>query len=233
MQIKPGDFSSGNYRYRSTPPGSLPTDEDIYITISRGIRGTGMLPWFGLSSEERWAVTYYLKTLSDRFGREGSGTPIVVPEAPADRTSLVERGRDLFGEAGCLECHGRHGKGDGPMVDGLRDGNGLPIKLRSFASDPFKRGSTIRDIYISIATGLDGTLMAPYGDSMPDEDILAVSAYVNSIVLQYTRKEGGMMELVPITHDEHAGIMMTYPAIPVGMMRYGIINLRAEPVLVN
>src|SRR4030066_203372 len=67
LYIKPRDFTTGVYKFRSTLSGSLPTDEDIYTTISRGVRGTGMLPWFGLSKEEKWAVTYYLKTLSERF----------------------------------------------------------------------------------------------------------------------------------------------------------------------
>ena len=111
------------------------------------------------------------------------------------------------------------------MADGLVDDQGVPIKLRNFAYDPFKRSSKIQDIFISIASGVDGTPMAPYGDSMPDGDILAISAYLNSIALQNPRKRGGMMELVPITADEHAGMMMIYPAMPVGMMRYGMMRL--------
>jgi hypothetical protein len=70
--------------------------------------------------------------------------------------------------------------------------------------------------------------MASYGDAIPDEDILALSAYVNSIVSQRTPKRGGMMEPVPITADEHAGMMMIYPAMPVGMMRYGMMKLYSE-----
>lgn len=225
MQVKPGNLSAGRYRYRSTPAGSLPTDEDIYLTISRGIRGTGMLPWFGLSSEDKWAVTYYIKTLSERFEKEGPVSPIVVPELPAASTDLVARGKKLFEQAECWECHGRQGKGDGPMADGLEDDRGIPIKLRDFTSDPFKRGSGIQDIYVSIAAGVDGTPMAPYDDSMPDEDILAVSVYVNSVTMQRPLKRGGMMELLPISPDEHAGMMMTYPAMPVGMMRYGMMRL--------
>jgi mono/diheme cytochrome c family protein len=227
MQVKPRDLSSGNYRYRSTPAGSLPTDEDIYLTISRGIRGTGMLPWFGLSSEDKWAVTYFIKTFSERFASE-STSPIAVPELPDAVTGLVDRGKTLFERENCWECHGRQGRGDGPLSDALKDDRGITVKLRSFASEPLKRGSEIRDIYISITAGFDGTPMASYGDAIPDEDILALSAYVNSIALQRPPIGGGMMEPVPITADEHAGMMMIYPAMPVGMMRYGMMKLYSE-----
>lgn len=224
MKLKPSDLSTGVYKYRSTPAGSLPTDEDIYMTISRGVRGTGMLPWFGLSSEDKWAVTYFIKTFSERFARE-SASPIVVPELSAISTDLVERGKIIFDRENCWECHGRKGMGDGPLADELKDERGIPLKLRSFLSEPLKRGSKIEDIYISIAAGFEGTPMASYGEAISDEDILAVSAYVNSLASQRPRKQGGMMELVPITADEHAGMMMTYPAMPVGLMRYGMMRL--------
>ena len=47
LYSKPRDFTIGTYKFRSTPSGSLPRDEDIYTTISRGLRGTGMLPCCG------------------------------------------------------------------------------------------------------------------------------------------------------------------------------------------
>ncbi len=225
MQLKPRDLSAGVYKFRSTPTGSLPTDEDIYTTISRGIRGTGMLPWFGLSSEDKWAVTYFIKTFSERFEEEDPDSQIVVPELPAINADLVGRGKQLYEHAKCWECHGWQGKGDGPKVEELKDDRGLPVKVRGFASEPFKGGSGIQDIYIIISTGLDGTPMASYGDTIPDKDMIALSAYVNAIAMQGPLKDGGMMELLPITSDEHAGMMMTYPAMPVGLMRYGMMRL--------
>ncbi len=233
MKLKPRDLSAGVYKFRSTPTGSLPRDEDIYITISRGIRGTGMLPWFKLSREDKWAVTYFIKTFSERFEEEDPDSPIVVPELPAVSTDLVDRGKRIFEQAKCRECHGRQGKGDGPKADELKDDRGLPIRPRGFASEPFKRGSGIQDIYISITTGLDGTPMASYGDAMSDQDLLAVSAYIHSVALQRPHKRGGMMELLPITPDEHAGIMMAYPGMPVGMMRYGMMRLYSGPGMIK
>ena len=224
MQLKPGALSKGDYKYRSTTVGSLPRDEDIFITISRGIRGTGMLPWFGLSSEDKWAVTYFIKTLSERFGKEVPRPAIVAPDMPVT-TELINRGELLFEDAGCRECHGMQGQGDGPMVKELKDNSGLSIKLRGFRAGGFKRGFSLDGIYISIATGIDGTPMSSYDDVMTDEDMLAVAAYVNSIARQHPRKDGSMMEIVPITADEHAGVMMNYSWMPVGLMRYGMLRL--------
>src|SRR5512145_1611816 len=36
LETKPRDFTGGNYKFRSTRSGSLPTDEDIFRSISQG-----------------------------------------------------------------------------------------------------------------------------------------------------------------------------------------------------
>src|SRR5215469_5262601 len=40
LKTKPRDFTGGIYKFRSTPSGSLPLDDDIMKTISTGVRGT-------------------------------------------------------------------------------------------------------------------------------------------------------------------------------------------------
>src|SRR6266567_1951483 len=72
LKTKPRDFTTGIYKFRSTPSGSLPLDQDIFKTISRGVRGTSMLAQLQLSEQERWAVVNYLKTFSKRFKEEKS-----------------------------------------------------------------------------------------------------------------------------------------------------------------
>lgn len=223
--IPASDFTGGIYKFRSTPTGSLPTDNDIYISISRGMRGTGMLPLFDLSSEEKWAVTYYIKSFSERFLEEDIETPVIVPEMSNISTSLVKKGQEVYTQAKCWECHGTEGRGDGPMTDRLKDDRGEPSRLRSFVSEPFKRGPKIEDIYLSITTGLDGTAMASYGETMSDENRIAIAAYINSISLKQARNQGAFMDPLPLTPDEHAGIMISYPSLPVGMMRYGMMRL--------
>lgn len=52
LATKPRNFISGIYKFRTTPSGSLPTDQDIFRTITRGVRTTSMLPQLQLSERE-------------------------------------------------------------------------------------------------------------------------------------------------------------------------------------
>jgi hypothetical protein len=64
------------FKFRTTKQGWLPTDEDLYRTISRGLTGTAMEGWDGvLAPNEIWQVIAHLKTLSI-----ASGTPRSQPE---------------------------------------------------------------------------------------------------------------------------------------------------------
>jgi cytochrome c oxidase cbb3-type subunit 2 len=216
---KPFDFTSGTYKFRSTPSGSLPTDEDIYSTISRGIRGTGMLPWFDLSKSEKWAVTYYIKTFSERFTDEKPDPQVIIPSLRVSRAELIDRGMQVYEQAKCWECHGRQGRGDGPKSVELKDDWGRLIRPRDFTNEPFKRGVSVNDIFLTIATGLDGTPMASYGDSLPTEDILTLATYIKSLARQ--RPSRGMMGMMSMTPDEHAGMRIIMHG---GMMNGGMMG---------
>jgi anaerobic selenocysteine-containing dehydrogenase len=54
---KPRNFVDGAYRLVSTWE-RVPTDEDLYRTISRGMPGSAMPSWSHLSEEERWALVH-------------------------------------------------------------------------------------------------------------------------------------------------------------------------------
>ena len=82
LKTRPRDFTSGRYKFQSTPAGSLPLDEDIFRTVSRGVRTTSMLAQLHLSEAERWAVTEYLKTFSPRFKSDRPGKAIAIPAPP-------------------------------------------------------------------------------------------------------------------------------------------------------
>ncbi len=222
LYTRPRDFTTGVYKFRSTPSGSLPTDEDIYTTISRGLRGTGMLPWPGLSTEEKWAVTYYIKTFSERFEEEESDFPVAVPKVTVFPVELVDRGKLIFEQAKCWECHGKNGRGDGPKANELKDDWGYRIWPRDFTSEKFKRGARVEDIFLTVAVGLDGTPMASYRDTMPAKDILSVAAYVKSFEGKHSRYRGGMMGMMNMTPDERAGMMIDHPGMP-GMMGPGMM----------
>lgn len=223
LYTRPHDFTLGVYKFRSTPSGSLPTEEDIYTTISRGVRGTGMLPWFGLSNDEKWSVTYYIKTFSERFEEEEPVFPVAVPRVTVFPSELVDRGLMIFEQSKCWECHGKNGRGDGPKANELKDDWGYRIRPRDFTSEKFKRGASVEDIFLTISTGLDGTPMASYGDTMLPRDILAVSTYVKSLAGKRTSYGGGMMGMMNMTSDERAGMMIDHPGMP-GMMGPGMMH---------
>ena len=224
MRTRPRDFTLGTYKFRTTPSGSLPKDEDIFTTISRGLRGTAMLPWFGLSKEEKWAVTYYLKIFSERFAEEDPDPPVVIPGITVPRTELVDRGRLIYEQAKCWECHGKQGRGDGLKADELKDDWGLPIRPRNFISEPFKRGASLHDIFLTVSTGLNGTPMASYGDGMAADDILALAAFVKSLAGRRSSNRGGRMGMMSMTPDERVGMMIDHPGMSGGMMGPGMMR---------
>ncbi len=226
LVVKPTDFTSGLYKFRSTPSGSIPADEDIYRTISRGIRGTAMLPWFDLSEKEKWYVTYYIKTLSDRFDEEEADNSVTVPESDIDKTALVNKGRSVYQQAKCWECHGNEGRGDGPKAGDLKDDWGRSVMPTDLTGKPLKRGSSEHDIYMTLATGLDGTPMASYIDSIPPQNMNALSFYVKSLGRKWYSRFWRRRDITP---DERVGMMTYHHGGPNGMMHGRDMGRRMMP----
>jgi mono/diheme cytochrome c family protein len=50
---KPRDFTIATFKCRSTPTGTLPTDEDLYHAIQRGFVTTNMPSWNPLTPQQR------------------------------------------------------------------------------------------------------------------------------------------------------------------------------------
>ncbi len=180
LRIKPRDFRSGNFKFRSTPTGSLPTDADLFETVSRGLRGTGMIGQEFLPEGERWAVVAYLKTFSERFEREKPQAPVPIPKPPPRTPELIARGRELYQMAECFKCHGAEGRGDGPSATDLKDDWGYPIQATDLTRPP-KRGSAPESIYRTMVTGLAGTPMPSYEGALSDEEFWTLSFYVASL----------------------------------------------------
>jgi cytochrome c oxidase cbb3-type subunit 2 len=166
----PRDFTSGVDKFRLTPTGSVPLDSDLYRTITTGIRGTAMPPWFNLSEDDRWDVVHYIKTFSPDFKDYPPEPPIVIPRPPAASAELVAQGRRVFDEMKCWECHGREGRGDGPKSDSLEDDFGNRIPPADFTRGIFKSGPRPEDILRTFMTGLSGTPMPSFEYSFTSPD---------------------------------------------------------------
>jgi mono/diheme cytochrome c family protein len=179
----PRDFTSGIFRFKSTPDGAMPTDRDLYKTVSAGLHGTGMPPWmFLLDEQDRWAVVHHVKSFSDAFERAEEVEPVELGPAPEATPKRIERGAKLYTEGGCGQCHGPHGYGDGPSAQTLVDSFGNPISPRNFHKiGQFKRGYTLRDIALTIHTGNNGTPMPSFGMAFDEEQIWDLAAFILSL----------------------------------------------------
>jgi cytochrome c oxidase cbb3-type subunit I/II len=178
LDPRPRDFTVGAFKFRTTPSGSLPTDGDLYRTITRGVRWTAMPTWHELPEKDRVAVITFIKTFSKRWQEEKPELPIVIGDPPRATPELLARGKDLYAQAKCWECHGDGGKGDGPSAEQLTDDLGFKIRPADFTRGQFKGGGDVRDIFRTMTTGLDGTPMPSFADSMKEDERWAISYYV-------------------------------------------------------
>jgi cytochrome c oxidase cbb3-type subunit 2 len=171
LDPKPRDFTLAVFRCRSTPTGTLPTDEDLFDTIARGLDRSNMPPWNTFTKKERADLVAWIKHFSPRWQTEKPGTPIQIPPEPEVTTERVKAGEDVFNRVQCWKCHGVEGKANGPSASTLQDDLGRPILPYNFAEGGrFKCGSTDEDLYRIFMTGLDGTPMPSFADNLkPDE----------------------------------------------------------------
>jgi cytochrome c oxidase cbb3-type subunit 2 len=168
---RPRDFTTALFRWRSTPTGSLPTDEDLYNTITRGVVDTLMPTWRPLTPQTRVDLLAYIKTFSPKWQTQKAGTPITVPPEPPQTIDSVLHGRQLYDQMQCWKCHGPEGRGDGPSANTLTDDRGDPIRPYNFHDGTrFRCGETNQDLYKIFMTGLDGTPMPSFADSLKPQD---------------------------------------------------------------
>jgi mono/diheme cytochrome c family protein len=163
---KPRDFTSGRFRLVSTWE-KVPTDEDLFRTITRGMPGSAMPSWEHLPERTRWALAFYVKSLVGRPleigpakapGPDGSGGRgvIVPPPEPPWNPAARARALELFADA-CASCHGATARGDG--VERQQDEEGFPTRPRDLTRGIFKGEPTPADLYRRIVAGLPGTPM--------------------------------------------------------------------------
>ena len=121
------------------------------------------------------------KALYAYFTEEPPGPPLYVGRPPAPSQQLIDHGKDVWQGAKCWECHGQSGKGDGEKAPGLKDDLGFPAPPADLTSGQFKSGPAVQDIFRTMSTGLSGTPMPSYRDSLSEEDRWALAYYVVSL----------------------------------------------------
>ncbi len=171
LDPKPRDFTRATFKCRSTPSGSLPTDTDLFETITRGIFNSNMPSWRPLTRQQRADLIAFVKTFSARFQEEKPGTPISIPSEPATSAESVQRGAQLFQDMNCWSCHGKEGRGNGPSAATLTDSKNNPIQPFDFTTGTHvKCGEGGSAMFRDLMTGLDGTPMPSFSDALkPDQ----------------------------------------------------------------
>ena len=187
LNILPRNFVAATFKCRSTPTGTLPTDEDLFNALTRGFNNSNMPAWITLTAQNRADLVAFIKTFSPRWKSDKPGDPIAVPAEPALSLQSIQHGKELFTKLECWKCHGAEGRGDGPSASTLTDSNDQPIRPYNFAAGSrFKCGATNHDLYKIFMTGLDGTPMPSFADVIKPEDAWDLVHYLRT--LQITQK---------------------------------------------
>jgi DMSO reductase family type II enzyme heme b subunit len=178
---RPRDFTRGIYKIRSTPSGTVPTDDDLLRSITNGLPGTSMPAWAVLPERERRQVVQYVKTFAPQFN-EPAPTPITIPAEVSSSAESIARGKELYRDAECWQCHGDEGRGDGPSLPDLKDDWDYPIWPANLTKCwNFRGGSTRHDIFRAFMTGLSGTPMPSFADIFEPAQAWDLTNYVHSL----------------------------------------------------
>jgi len=198
LDPKPRNFTLATFKCRSTLTGTLPTDQDIFNSIGRGFTNSYMPIWNTFSGQQRADLVAYIKTFSPRWQKEKAGDPIKVPAEPPVTIESISHGKALFTKLECWKCHGPQGKGDGPSAATLTDSQDLPIRPYNFADgrddSRFKCGSTNEDIYKIFMTGVDGTPMPSFNDTIQPNDAWDLVHFLRTLQVNRHGKENEVLK---------------------------------------
>jgi DMSO reductase family type II enzyme heme b subunit len=130
---KPRDFTLAMFKYNSSPPETLPKDSDLFLTIKKGLPGTGMPGWGSLLSDKQ--INSLIPVIKG-FDFTAAWAPEDAPDEDFDDDGLYIgkhlvkitqdeplTGRVAFSEASaakgkpvfediCGKCHGLDGRGN-------------------------------------------------------------------------------------------------------------------------
>jgi mono/diheme cytochrome c family protein len=186
---RPRSFVEGTFKIRHTASGEIPTDQDLFLTVTNGLPGSAMPPWDGILNEkERKDVIQFIKYRLVKdvdFGDPDEDIDVIDygKQTPMSEDS-IKRGEDVFRKKGkCLECHGEEARGDGNKTQ--KDEWGFPIfpadlhkcwNFRGNRRDPYNP----RNIFREVSTGLNGTPMPSFADVLSPEERWDVANFIIS-----------------------------------------------------
>jgi DMSO reductase family type II enzyme heme b subunit len=233
LDPRPRDFTLGTFKFRTTNSGELPTNNDLFRTVSRGLPGTAMqafdndLVKNGLSEEERWQVISYVKTFAIEF-EDPELDPVLtkkviaLPANPAPfNDETIARGKIVFEKAKCWSCHGKLGRGDGNK-EFRKDDWGFTIRIRNVTHPwKIKAGSEVEDIYMRFTSGVSGTPMPSFIKSLGEEDRWDLANYIKSLQHKLTSHQALKAKLVSVDLPEGPGDAIWKTAEPMDVRLAG------------
>ena len=89
---------------------------------------------------------------------------------PRGSAKLIEKGKGAYA-IWCVACHGEKGEGDGPTAHTLNP------RPRNFRSAKFKQGSSAKQIFKTLETGVPRSAMVGY-KNLSDDERWALASYV-------------------------------------------------------
>ena len=213
LDPKPRNFTLAQFRFSSRPSGDLPTDEDLFRTVTEGLKGTSMPGWPLLPEADRRAVITYIKNFApDKWENSNPSLPTVIADDPyygQDKAQAIRRGEAVYhGIAQCYSCHAgylppekinqaRAETGMSPM-EGFREDfahsriiqneDGSFIKPPDFTWDRLKRGADLQTLYQVIGNGIGGVAMPTWKSVFPEEDLWGLAYYVQDQVSKRPRR---------------------------------------------
>jgi mono/diheme cytochrome c family protein len=200
---KPRDFTEAIFKCRSTPTGTLPTDQDLYNAIERGFVTSNMPSWTPLTKQQRADLVAFIKTWSPRWAKEKSGDVLVIPAETPVTIESISHGRELFQKLECWKCHGPAGHGDGPSAATLTDSKDNPIRPYNFSvGTRFKCGETNQDIYRIFMTGVDGTPMPSFHDVIQPADAWDLVHFLRTLQVTLPTKESDLWKGYAASHGK-------------------------------
>ncbi|MDF1657595.1 MAG: cytochrome c [Verrucomicrobiales bacterium] len=187
LSDKPRNFRTGVFKFRTTPFGTLPTEDDLRRTIRSGISGTAMPFFKDFSDDDVDALVVFIQSMSRNWKKdELRAEPLDLPAVPGWFHDIEatrrhnERGAETFAMH-CAVCHGSKGDGDGPGAVGLVDIWEEVSKPAQLSAAHHKSGDAPADLYRSIATGLNGTPMIGYVELLEEGDIWNLVSFIQSL----------------------------------------------------
>ena len=231
---RPRNFNQGTFKIRHTASGELPLfdakkpipgQNDLFETVTHGLPGSAMPPWEGiLTEEQRLQVLSFVTTqlVKDRkFDDKATETQSVLNMDEIAKTQIksspesIEKGKQLFVDKKCFECHGAEGRGDGNAFN-LKDDWGFAIQpanqrkcwnFRGSRQDPYN----VKNIFRTFSTGVNGTPMPSFADTTTIEERWHIANFVQSLCERDA--EGNPLPIDPLT--DKPKINFVVPSDPV------------------